>query len=68
MGIFIAQALAALFQIWASHASKPPGWTPSQQDIQDMLATIDAATPEKVKADARARLGLPDPVQPGDLG
>lgn len=56
---YIAIALAALFKIWANHAGKPPDWKPTQQEIDDMLVTVDSATPEARKAAARARLGMP---------
>lgn len=55
----IATAIAAIFQIWANHAGKPEGWKPSQQDIDDLLGLVDAASPEAEKAAARVRLGLP---------
>lgn len=46
-------------ELMRQYLNKPPGWTPTQADIDDFNAQIDAATPEAVKAEARARLGLP---------
>lgn len=60
---YIAGALFYLIQIWANHSGKPTGWVPTQQDVEDMLAIVDAATPEARKAAARVRLGLP-PANP----
>jgi hypothetical protein len=60
MEIAIATAIAALFQIWANHTGRPEGWKPSQQDLDDLLAQIDAASPAAEKAAARKRLGLPE--------
>lgn len=54
----IAQAFAALIQIWANHTNKPPGWQPTAQDFVDLLAKVDAATPEARKAAARERAGI----------
>ncbi len=59
METYIAAALTALFQIWANHSNKPPGWKPTDAEIDDLLAQADAATPEAEKAAARVRLGLP---------
>lgn len=56
---YIGLILANLFQIWANHTGKPPGWVPTQEDIENMLAIVDSATPEARKAAARERLGLP---------
>ncbi len=61
MEMYIAQALFALIQIWANHANKPPGWVPTEAEVNDMISMVDAATPEAEKAAARARLGIPDP-------
>ena len=55
----IATAILALFQVWANHTKKPEGWKPTPQDVQDILSTVDAATPAAEKAKARQRLGLP---------
>lgn len=59
METYIAGILFNLVQLWANHAGKPPGWTPSQEDIAELLAKVDAATPEARKAASRERLGLP---------
>ena len=59
METYIAQIIAAAFQLWANHANKPPGWKPTQTEVDDLLSQVDAATPEAEKAAARARLGLP---------
>lgn len=64
METYIAGILFNLIQLWANHSNKPPGWTPTQEDIDDMLATVDAATPESRKAAARMRLGIMPP-EPG---
>ena len=61
METLIATGILTLFQIWANHVNKPEGWKPTQQDIDDLLAQVDAATPESEKAAARLRLGLPQP-------
>lgn len=54
----ISGALIALFEVWARHHGKPEGWKPSAQDIADILADVDASTPEAMKAEARKRLGI----------
>lgn len=58
METYIAAALTALIQIWANHTGKPADWKPTAQDVADLLASVDAATPEAEKSAARARLGL----------
>lgn len=59
METYLAGILFNLIQLWANHANKPPGWVPSEQDVADLLAKVDAATPEARKAASRERLGLP---------
>ena len=54
----VAKGIDALIGIWANHTGKPEGWKPSAQDVDDLLAQIDAASPAAEKAEARARLGL----------
>jgi hypothetical protein len=58
----IASLLDATIRIWSTHAGKPEGWKPSPQDVADIMADVDASTPENIKAAARVRLGLP-PVE-----
>ena len=55
----IAAIIAGGFELLRQYMNKPPGWTPTQSDIDDLNASIDAATPEASKAAARVRLGLP---------
>jgi hypothetical protein len=55
----IATGINALIQIYANHTGKPEGWKPTPQDLADLLAEVDSATPAAEKAAARARLGLP---------
>lgn len=47
------------FQLLANHLGKPADWIPTPQDIADLNAECDAATPEAERAAARVRLGLP---------
>jgi hypothetical protein len=44
------------FKLLANHLGKPAGWIPSPQEWTDLQSHVDAATPEAVKAEARARL------------
>lgn len=53
----IAQAVAALIEIWRQHAGKPEGWTPNQQDWADLL-TLNEKTAEQYKREAADRLGI----------
>lgn len=48
------------FALLANHLNKPEGWKPTPQEWDDLNAEVDAATPEAVRAAARARLGLPE--------
>lgn len=41
---------------WMERKQKPEGWKPTDADIQDFLDDIDLATPENVRAEARAEL------------
>lgn len=41
---------------WLERKQKPEGWKPTDADIQDFLDDIDLATPENVRAQARAEL------------
>ena len=52
----IAMGLDALLKLWAQHTNKPADWKPTPQDWLDLMAQIDAATPEAEKAAASARL------------
>lgn len=64
MNAIIASGIVAIingaFEIWRIHANKPEGWKPSPDDIANLVASVDAATPEAEKAAARKRLGLPE--------
>ena len=44
------------FNLLANHLGKPEGWKPSPQEWADLDAQVAAATPEAVRAAARARL------------
>lgn len=44
------------FKLLANHLGKPEGWRPSPQEWADLDAEAAAATPEAVRAAARARL------------
>jgi len=44
------------FKLLANHLGKPEGWRPSPQEWADLDAEVAAATPEAVRAAARARL------------
>lgn len=50
------------FSLWRIYANKPADWRPSESDISELLAQVDAASPEAEKAAARARLNLPSDV------
>lgn len=52
------------FNLLANHLGKPEGWVPSPQEWTDLNDLVSKATPENVRAEARARLGLP-PVDEG---
>jgi hypothetical protein len=55
------------FKLLANHLGKPEGWVPTAQDIADLNAEVDEATPEHERALARERLGIPIPPPPTDL-
>jgi len=55
----LAAVIAGSFELLRNHLNKPPGWKPTMQDIEDLNARVDLATPENEKAAARARLGIP---------
>lgn len=55
----IAAIISGGFELLRQYLNQPEGWTPTQQDIDDLNAAVEAATPEAEKAAARVRLGLP---------
>lgn len=57
--VIIANIIAGGFELLRTHLNKPEGWKPTLQDIADLNASVDAATPEAEKAAARVRLNLP---------
>ena len=54
----IAAIISGGFELLRTHLNKPEGWKPTQQDIDDLFNSVDAATPEHEKELARKRLGL----------
>lgn len=44
------------FSLLANHLGKPEGWKPTAQEWDDLQSEVNAATPEAVRAAARARL------------
>ena len=56
--LIIASIISGGFELLRQYLNKPEGWKPSQQDLDDLLLEVEAATPEAVKAEARLRLGL----------
>jgi hypothetical protein len=54
----------ATFEILRTHLNKPPGWKPSLVEWDALLNLIDTATPENVKAQAAAELGVVWPPVP----
>lgn len=65
----IAAIIAGGFELLRQHLNKPPGWKPPQQDIDDLIASVDAASPDAMKAAAAKRLRVPwprieDPLPP----
>lgn len=44
------------FKLLANHLGKPADWRPSPAEWSDLDAQVAEATPEKVRAEARARL------------
>lgn len=55
----LALLIFNVVQLWGKQLNKPEGWVPTQEDIDKLIAEVDAATPEARKAISRARLGLP---------
>ena len=51
----IKLGIESIISIWASHANKPPGWTPTAEDWAALDAEVDAATPEARLALAQLR-------------
>jgi hypothetical protein len=65
----IATALSGAIRValieflhWREAKAREEGWVPSAADIDVFLSEIEAATPEAVKAEARERLGIPEPT------
>lgn len=59
MGIALPIILGIInggFKLLANHLGKPEGWKPSAEEWDKLEAEVEAATPEAVKAEARARL------------
>lgn len=56
----IAQGLSALIQIWRENANKPPEWTPTAADWDELLAT-NTKTADDYKREAAALIGVPWP-------
>jgi hypothetical protein len=44
------------FKLLANHLNKPEGWRPTAQEWDDLASEVADATPEAVRAAARARL------------
>lgn len=55
----IAAIIGGGFELLRQYLNKPAGWKPTAQDLADLNAEVDLATPAHEKAAARARLGLP---------
>lgn len=53
----IATVIRTGIELWATHAGKEPGWTPTQQELDDILILNDK-TPEEFYKEAAARLGV----------
>jgi len=58
----IAQAIAALVEIWRTNANKPPGWEPSDAEWTAMLA-LNEKSAAQYKQEAADLLGIPWPPQ-----
>lgn len=55
------------FKLLANHLGKPADWRPSPQEWDDLDKQVAEATPEQVRAEARARLiaaGIDVPASP----
>lgn len=50
---YISLGLDALIKLWAIHANKPPGWTPSAEDWAELRAQVIADTPEAMRQEAK---------------
>ena len=57
----LAQGVVSLVEAYRLHTSKPDGWKPSLNDFLE-LEEWAAKTPEKIKAEARRRLGVSPPT------
>lgn len=53
--IVIKAGVDILISIWGALENKPAGWEPSEQDWQNQLDEVDAATPEARLALAKLR-------------
>ena len=54
----LAQGIVSLVEAFRLHTGKPEGWKPSMNDWLEMEEWA-AKTPEDIKREARARLGVP---------
>jgi hypothetical protein len=54
----IASLITGAFEVWRINSGKPEGWKPTPEDVAELLALVDEATPEARKQLARERLGL----------
>lgn len=54
----IVSLLNFVFELWRTHSGKPAGWKPTQEDIDALIAEVDAATPEAEREAAKKRLGI----------
>lgn len=54
----LVATIAGAFELFRIHANKPEGWKPSAEDVANLLAMVDRATPEAEKEAAKKRLGL----------
>lgn len=48
---------------WQMNQAREEGWKPSQADRDAFMAHMASSTPEAIKAEVRAELGLP-PAEP----
>jgi hypothetical protein len=53
-----AQAIVAALEIYRVHSGKPAGWIPAAADW-DELEAFGRKTPDDIKREAAARLGVP---------
>lgn len=60
----LISALLTQFIEWQKQRAQVAGWKPSQQDVADFLAQVEADSPETVKARVAAALGIPWPPVP----